>query len=852
MADRTPTGDIIDLTACDREPIHVPGAVQPHGVLLSINPQTFVVVQAAGDAPGLFGRPVGDLINIRLADLLAPSAFNLVHGAVATHDLVRPLHLVDLTLDDGIRRDASVHRAPGGYVVIEFEALAPHRPFAADPLAAVRTMVDRIAQEFTVADLCRVATEEVRRTSGYDRVMVYRFLPDDSGCVVAESTVFGLEPFLGLHYPASDIPAQARALFLENWLRIIADVDAPAAPLVPPLDPATGAPLDMRQSTLRAVSPIHLQYLRNMGVAATMTISVVRGGRLWGLIACHHRTPRHVPRHLRSVCDLFGQMFSLRLDACEHAAALAFRARHEAVHAGLVAAMSRSDGLFEGLAGARSDLLSFMDADGVALVVEGRFAAVGRVPTEEQVRGLAAWLDTNAPDGLFVTDALSSVYPPGVDFATDAAGVVVIGASRTPADRIFWFRPEVVETVRWGGNPEKSVVASPDGDRLMPRASFAEWRESVRLRSRAWSDDDVASARGLRLSLLEVVLRRMDQIAREREAAGQRHAVMLAELNHRVKNTLTTIRAIAHFTRTSAASLEDYLEGFERRIHAMAASHDLLTVAFWQSIAVRSLVEAQLLPYASGANIDIDGPDVQLTAATVPQIGIVLHELATNAVKYGALSGTGGRVTVRWAVDPAAPELRIIWTESGGPTVVPPVRRGFGTFTLENIIGFEIAGRTTRRFDADGLHCEIMLREGFDAVPAATPTQASPPLRAGRERPCVLVVEDEALVAYLLETTIEDHGWACIGPVARVGSALALADDRTITIDAAVLDVNVAGEAVWPVADALAARGVPMLFSTGYDRSGLIPDRFAGAPVLGKPFQIETFAKILGALIDRA
>jgi light-regulated signal transduction histidine kinase (bacteriophytochrome) len=281
-------------------------------------------------------------------------------------------------------------------------------------------MVDRMSREISVADLCRVATEEVRRTTGYDRVMVYRFLPDDSGCVVAESTVFGLEPFLGLHYPASDIPAQARAMFLENWLRIIADVDAPAAPLVPPLDPATGAPLDMRQSMLRAVSPIHLQYLRNMGVAATMTISVVRGGRLWGLIACHHRTPRHVPRHLRSVCDLFGQMFSLRLDACEHAAALAFRARHETAHAGLVAAMSRSDGLFEGLAAARCDLLSFMDADGVALVVEGRFAALGRVPTEEQVRRLAAWLDTNASDGLFVTDALASVYPPGADFATDA------------------------------------------------------------------------------------------------------------------------------------------------------------------------------------------------------------------------------------------------------------------------------------------------------------------------------------------------------------------------------------------------------------------------------------------------
>jgi light-regulated signal transduction histidine kinase (bacteriophytochrome)/CheY-like chemotaxis protein len=833
----------VDLTNCDREPIHVPGAVQPHGALLVLDPGTLVIRQAGGSTRGLLAEPPETLPGRRLDDLLDAEQIASLREAAAVTD-GHPVHLLGLRGGRAaVPLSATLHRTEAG-LVVELEPAGPPQLLINDPLAAVQVMLARVSSASSVAEFCQRATEEVRRVTGYDRVMVYRFLADETGEVIAEDAAPGVASFLGLHYPGSDIPRQARALYVTNRLRVIVDVDYAPAPLIPASSPVTGQPLDMSRATLRAVSPLHLEYLRNMQVAASMTISIVRDARLWGLIACHHRTPKPLPKHLRAVCELFGEMFSLQLDAREHQVALAARHRHARIHGDLVAAMARADDLAGGLIAARPSLVDYVEANGVAVLIDGQFAASGRVPPEGEVRALAAWLDGNAPDGLYATDSLSAHYEPARRFATEASGLLAVSASRTPSDYILWFRPELVETVRWGGDPRKAVEVAADGERLTPRKSFTEWREAVRLRARPWNETDLEAARTLRLSLLDVILRRLDQVARERERAERRHRVMLAELNHRVKNTLATIQSMALLSRQGARSLDEYVRAFEQRIRAMAASHNLLSEASWGTVPLRHIVDAHLRPYAREGHVEVQGPDVELDAAAASALGMVLHELATNAAKHGALLGDG-RVAVGWRIEDAAgaPVLKLSWRERGGPPVGQPTHRGFGTFTLERLIGFQVAGRTNLRFAAEGFECDIELGEG---VRAATPNAVE--VQPGQP-PRILVAEDEMMVAFVVEDVVKALGWEVVGPVARVEAAAELAGDPGCRLDGAVLDINLAGDKVWPVADALAARGVPFFFASGYDRSQIVPERFASAIVLGKPFGAAELTARIQALV---
>ena len=847
----------VDLSNCDREPIHVPGSIQPHGALLVLDPAAdFTVVQVAGDTAALLAKLPEAMLGKPLADLFGSTHVEALEEILAHGDASTPLHALDPDLRLGdVPVDASVHRTvltagpehPEGreVVVVEFEAADTPKARSRDPLSAVQRMLSAIHASTDLHTFCQTATEQLRRLTGYDRVMVYRFLPQGEGWVFAESHKPGMPPYLELRYPASDIPAQARLLYLRNWLRIIADVDYTPAPLLAAGNGAAAdnAMLDMSQCVLRSVSPLHLEYLRNMGVAATMTISVIRGGQLWGLIACHHETPKPIPRHLRAMCELFGHMFSFQLEARERAEGYEYRHKLRGLHERLVRFMSDEPDLAAGLMRQRQNLLDYIDADGVALLVEDQFSSLGRTPREDHMRALVDWLDrTHGDQGVFATASLSSHWEFARDFAIDASGVIAIAASRSPRDYIIWFRPEVIESVRWAGNPDKPVEAGEQGERISPRKSFEAYSRSVRLHAKPWTEAEIEAVQTLRLTLLEVILKRIDQIARERGAAQARHEVMLAELNHRVKNTLATIQALARHSKRSAASLDAYVHGFEQRIQAMAASHNLLTDTAWEAVDLRTLLVEQLRPYATeGDNLRLNGPRVALLPKTGTSIGMAVHELATNAAKYGALSVPGGCVQVHWSVTGSAPSriLAMSWREVGGPQVKLPTRQGFGSFVTQRFVTYETQGRSKVHYDPDGVRCEIEVPEDALALTSGQGDGASANGQVEEDRgdeTRVLIVEDEALVALVVEEAVHSLGWMPVGPVGRVDAALSLLRTEGDRLHGAVLDINLAEMKVWPVAEALQDRGVPFLFATGYDRSrGLIPPRFANIPVLGKP-----------------
>jgi light-regulated signal transduction histidine kinase (bacteriophytochrome)/CheY-like chemotaxis protein len=857
-----------EIRQCDDEPIHIPGAILPHGAMLVIDVATLRILQVAGNLDVLLGAMPEALLGQCASVLWQPAQIQLLRELAATADLSKPRHVLDpvLRVAAGRPLDASVHRS-GDSLVLEFEAADPADRYAADPLSGVQAMIQGLQAVDSVTALCQLGAEHVRDVTGYDRVLVYRFMADESGWVIAESRDARLEPFLNLHYPAADIPRQARALYLKSWLRLITQVNYAPAPLTPALNPITGAPLDMSHAVLRDVSPIHREYLRNMGIDASMSISIIRRGELWGLIACHHYSPRLLPRHLRAVCELFGAMFSLQLEARDKGDRFDARLASRMVLQNLMLNLASADDYALGLTQQSPNLLDYIQCGepapdgtrlgGVAVAVAGHLTFLGETPSGPEIAKLVAWLNTHMTPqaGIFETDRLGEIWPAAAAFARIASGVLVISVSEEVSDYIIWFRPEQVHTSTWAGAPVKLLQEGPDGWRLSPRKSFQKWQETVRGRSLPWTDADTDAAFDLRVSLLHVVLRRINAAARERRLAAERDQLLMAELDHRVKNTIANIQSLVMQTSQSADSLTGFVKGLDGRIQSMAKAHNLLSQSRWEGVWIENLLREELSPYAAtGAGPALHGPAVQLTPKSALALSLAVHELATNAAKFGALSKPGGRVSVDWRHDGKG-GLTLSWREAGGPLVTPPKRRGFGSSLVERALAMETGGYATLHYLRAGVVCEVFLPAtaicadamvaSSEANGVANGAASIPPVRmpvapaipdAADAALRIFVVEDSSLVLFGLETVFDTLGWVMVGPATRSAAALVIAAESEF--DIALLDINLDGERSWEVASVVRGRGIPLVFCTGYNVHTVLPESFRGTPILSKPFSL--------------
>lgn len=509
------------LTACDREPIHILGTLQPHGFLLALDWPELRVVQASANVPDLPGRPAAEIHGMPLRRAV-PEVFD----AVAAYRAAEPegagaSHLGSVTLDtvEGPRSyDLAAHPS-AGLLVLECEEIASEAASARSLDALyprLSAFVEGLHAAASVPDLCALLARDIRHITGFDRALVYRFDRDWHGTVVAEDGNGVLPSYLDLRFPASDIPAQARELYRRNRLRIIPDAGYAPVPIRPTLTPATGQPLDLSQSILRSVSPVHVEYMRNMGTQASMSVSILVDGALWGLISCHNKAPRRVPLQARNACDFLTRIFALQLAAMEGRAAAEQRIRLGAIQARLLGYMAEEEQFIDGLLHHPEDVLALADAAGAAVVTAERCELLGRTPSADEVRGLHAWLSRHrSKDRVFVTDALGEAYPPAAAFADRASGVLAISISQKYPSYVLWFRPEVVQTVRWGGNPNKAATPDPaaGGDRLHPRKSFEIWKETVQGRALPWSEAEIGAAKDLRAAVLGIVLRRAEELA---------------------------------------------------------------------------------------------------------------------------------------------------------------------------------------------------------------------------------------------------------------------------------------------------------------------------------------------------
>ena len=503
----------IGRQACDQEPIRIPGSIQPHGALITVDPQSFEVLQASRNVAGFLGCSAEQMVGKPLVDAL-PEPWGEKLGA----DLKRvrlsesPEFLQTIDLDRKRTLLASAH-LNDRVVIIEFEELTNREEnFVRELYPHVSGFVSSLQGMRNRDEVADTAAEQIRAITNFDRVLVYEFDRDWNGTVIAESRNDKLPSYIDLRFPASDIPRQARDLYRLNPIRLIPDVSYEPSPMFPESNPRTGQLLDMGYAALRSVSPVHRQYMKNMGTASSMSISLLRDGELWGLISCHHHEPKRVPFDVRKACEFLGQVVSAQMEAHERSFEYQERVRLKTIEGRLLTRMAQHENFVEGLVDAETPLLEFGRAEGAAILQSGECALIGHTPSEEQARELVNWISDNAREqDIFFTDNLASLMPTAKQFVDRASGVLAVRISKLHRSYVLWFRPEVIQTVRWGGDP--NTAKELQGVRLHPRQSFELWKEVVREKAIPWRKTEIEAAVDLRNAIVGIVLRKAEEMA---------------------------------------------------------------------------------------------------------------------------------------------------------------------------------------------------------------------------------------------------------------------------------------------------------------------------------------------------
>ena len=837
----------IDTSACEREPVHIPGAIQGFGALIAFALPTWTVAHVSENAADLFGAVSPEaMIGGAMETVLSPDAIHdlrNVFQAAMISGFAERLPPVRIGPSEQ-PHDILIH-ASGQFAIAEFLPCVGADAIRVDPITLVKTIIDRLRRTSSFQTFLTSAARQIRAVTGFDRVMIYKFLEDDSGKVVAEALRAGLPPFLDLHYPASDIPAQARALFQRQWLRMIPSVDYEPIPIVPMLTTKC-LPLDLSLSTLRAASPVHLQYLRNMGSGATMTVSILRGDQLWGLIACHHETPRRISAATGAAVELLAQVFSSQIETKQQQDELAYLAKARDAHDRLIETMEPAETIFENLRRFGGLIQNLIPCDGVGIWTDQRFEGLGVTPPTDAIPELIRMLDAKRVDRVFSTNELKRHVPDALRYVDHAAGLVAIPFSRSPRDFLLLFRREFVQTVSWGGDPNKAVTGNSPGS-IGPRASFAAWREIVSGTCQAWRQGELSIAETLRVSLLDVILRRANLVDRERRSAQETQLLLVAELNHRIKNVLAVIRSLVRQSRQGAETVESFSADLQKRIHALSVAHDQLTQSHWKAAPLQTLIEAEARAWTEedDARLVLSGPPVMVEARAYQTLALVLHELMTNAAKYGALSAASGQLTIAWTLEKTG-DLTLTWSEANGPAVSAPTRRGFGSIVVEQSIPFELQGEARIDYAADGVQASFKIPYEFvqkgDPLPANRETTKTP--RVDLQGKSLLLVEDSMMIALDAQTMLQNCGADVELAATTVDALRAL---RLNAFDGAILDVNLYIETSYAVADDLQERKIPFVFATGYGETIVVPDRFKGVVVISKPYGEDTLRAALAA-----
>ena len=844
------------LHKCASEPVHIPGLVQPLGGLLALERKAHTVGYVSENLASILGAAFAPSVVLGQGaeDVLPAGLLTALLSADARAGLeTRRCGLGRFEIADRPLEVAAY--ASGDYAVLELE-----------PVQDIEDPQPEAGLGDALLDLdatCALAEDEdsmwvrlvdlLQELSGYDRVLAYRFDEDFNGAVIAECCAPDMEPLLGLRFPHWDIPPQARKIMETVPLRFIADVDAEPSPIL-----AAGAdlpPLDMSQGHLRGVSPVHLQYLRNLGSRATLTLSVLQDGRLWGMVSFHHRSPRAPSAELRALLTHMAPLITARLGLLARADALRVAAQVEDLcentHREL-AVPGPAEAAFARLA---PQILAHLEADGLVLRAGEETFSFGQVPGPRAVGMLVVEAMTQQDNTLVTQEMLSAV--PGLPQGDgDPVGAVVVGLARDKALAVF--RRPISQQVAWAGAPQKTLDQDEDGPRLSPRGSFTAYLEEVEGQSQVWSDMDIRFARSLARSCLSAFEFRAAAVA-----FGEQQFLMMNELNHRVKNLLSLMARLARGGRRDNKTIDSYAASQEARIATLARAYDAYGQGLGDTERWVPLADVLAAEFRAGEAVSLPHGAVELRSNTVPLLAMVLHELASNARSHGALSQNG---EVMIGLVERDGHWRLLWQENGGPAVPATPEPGFGLTLIREAIPFELGGKAEVTFARDGVRAVLEIPsaalrpiDGASAEATPAPPRQSAPtepvsipglLQQGKAK--CLLLEDNFVISMTLSASLRDIGCQSVAAHSNVGDALKYLQDHTP--DFACLDINLGarqGSSI-PVADQLTALGVPFVFVTGYGELNQLPPRLSDRPVLGKPFtEAELQAAISGLLTPK-
>lgn len=540
----------VNLSNCDLEPIHIPGKIQSHGFLIATDNSGIIRFISEnindfipGTFPQLLNKPILQLGNVI-------DSVGKVNWSKILEKNFADINPINLDINN--EPFNLVFCESGSHILFEFEK----EDLSSDSNSAkvISKSIPTILRESSVQSLLNTTSEEVRRIIQYDRVMIYRFAEDGHGEVVAESKNVDLESWMGLHYPASDIPKQARELYKLNLTRLISDVnDEPVAIAVLQGD---STDLDLTYSQLRAVSPIHIQYLKNMGVCSSFSISLICKKELWGLIACHNYSPRFINYESREDAKLVGQILSATLEIKYEAEDLQLLSSYYGIVDELSVNLHRDNLIEDALFEEQGNILNVVQATGAALIYDNKITTAGVVPEMEDIKELVTWISKSSSAGFYANAHLGQAFPQAEAYKKIACGILSVVLSKDLNEHIIWFKPEIIKTISWAGNPNKPVIAGEDDLlKISPRHSFEKWTQEVSGTSQPWYSEEIKSALRLRAEVLGVISAKASitrALNEKLKDAYDELDTFSYTISHDLKNPLTAIKGYAQLMESDA------------------------------------------------------------------------------------------------------------------------------------------------------------------------------------------------------------------------------------------------------------------------------------------------------------
>lgn len=832
--------DQISTRNCDKEPVHIPGNIQGFAAALATDPRLETLTHCSQNIAEIIGKPIDAVLGQPLSSIFDGALLHQLNNTLSLSSAKFQRERVgDYSAEDQLC-EVWAHINVDGIPIIEIEPITNNQEEQSSSILVIRSLLARLQRIDNLDKALRDAAIGLRAISGFDRVMVYRFDTNGDGEIVAEDRSPHMEPFLGLRFPRWDIPNQARDILQRIPLRMIDDVHAPPVPLLSH-DPQA-PPLDLSFAACRGTSPIHCEYLQNIGVGSTMTLSVTVHDRLWGLFAFHNEKPNHIAPSLRGAVEVFALFFSLQMEQRAEKARNKARAIALSQEAALMDALgSASDigDLVEDIAEPFCDLLH---ADGIAIVTSKGIVCRGATCSLDQIKSMSQTLFAKAKDDVIIHDTLTGF---GVEDDV-CAGLLAFRLGDNANDGVIFFRKEASRDVTWAGAPQKDIVDGSDGPRLKPRGSFAAYRQSVRNKCQPWNPQTLVSASEIRLALVKADASLFRRLTQKEE---RQRRIYIAELNHRVRNILALIRSLSRRSRETATSIEAYAEALEQRISALSAAHDLAANRVTSGVSIQKIFETEAKPFVSATRNEIHfkGEDHLIASDDAPIFALIVHELMTNCVKHGAFSSDTGHIHVAIFRDDGA--IIIHWQETGGPKVETPLQHGFGIGLVEKAIPYELDGSSTVTFDPEGLN--VTLRLPLARVePLTSDHAAQQPALVEPEGDImpdtVLVVEDSVMVAMDTSDMLQRLGVKTVETSAKVSHALSAIE--SIQPDFAVLDVSLRETDSFAVALALKAKSTPFCFVTGFGSDAELPSSLQSETLLAKPLEMDTLRSVINEL----